>query len=794
MLNKLILFLLMAVAALAQAPIIIFSDSPDGDKHVDASWGYRKAPSTLELAGNNDKFPVETTVVYQGAHSLRLHWQSKTGGDWGLAVASTGWRPMDVTQYDSLVYFINAPKAVAKEALPDIALEDTGNQKSKRLALGDYADEIDGDLGTWQRVAVPLAAFRDGSPKVDLTKIKTLFHFQKLADDVEHTLYLDDIRIIKDIGVVTPPDPPRGLTAYGHDSRIDLHWQAPDSPQLAGYAIYSYVSEEGPVRRLNAVVHEPVWYSDFIGANGETRRYFVTALNINGVESAPSDTVSATSRAMTDDELLTGVQEAAFRYFYDYAHPVSRLTRERKGSGDVCTSGGTGFGLMNVPIAVERGFITREAAVEHVLTMIRFLRDTAERHHGVWSHWINGTTGKIIPFSRFDDGPDLVETAYLVEGLLTVRQYFDGANAAETELRQICTQLWHEVEWDFFRKETQEPVLYWHWSPNYGWQMNMQIRGFNECMIVYIFAIASPTHPVPKSLYYSGWAGNSNYVNGNSYYGIRQPVGFPLGGPLFFTHYTFLGLDPRAFTDKYCNYYDNNRAISLIHHAYCNANPKKYPCYGDGVWGLTASDNPWGYSAHEPNNDNGTITPTAALSAMPYTPQESMAALKAFYFQHGNRLWGEFGFKDAFNCKENWYAESVLAIDQGTIAPMIENHRTGLIWRLFMSNPEIQAAVSKIETGVDDEKTPQGHGLLPNYPNPFNPQTTLAFVLARDSTVSLKIFNLRGEMVAAVVEREHLKAGEHRLAFSAEGLSTGIYLCQLATDDFSEIKKITFLK
>ncbi len=775
----------------AQSQIVIFSDSPDGDVFVDASWGYRRAPSTLELAGNS-KFPVESGVVFQGAHSLRLHWRSKSGGDWGLAIAAAGWRPMDTTVYDSLVYWINAPAAVPKEALPNLALEDVNNQKSRRTALADYVDGIDGDLNTWQRVAVPLEAFRQGS-SIDFTRIKTLFHYQKAADDVEHTLYLDEIRLVRGSGEVVPPAPPTELTAFGYDSRIDLRWRAAPS-QAAGYAVYAAESSAGPFRRLNAVMHEPIWFSDFIGSNDVQRFYYVTAFNLDGLESAPTDTVSARSRAMSDDELLTSVQEAAFRYFYDYAHPVSRMARERKGSGDVCTSGGTGFGLMNVPVAVERGFITREAAVQHCLTLCRFLQDKAVRHHGAWSHWINGTTGQIIPFSRYDDGADLVETAYLVEGLLTVRRYFDGADPAETELRQICTQLWHEVDWDFFRKEAKEPVLYWHWSPNYGWQMNMQIRGFNECMIVYLLAVASPTHPVPASLYYSGWAGLANYVNGRTYYGIRQPVGFPMGGPLFFTHYTFLGLDPHQFTDRFCNYFENNRAISLIHYAYCNTNPKNYPCYGNGVWGLTAGDNPWGYSAHEPNNDNGTITPTAALSAMPYTPEESMAALKAFYFQHGKRLWGEFGFKDGFNCKENWYAESVLAIDQGTIAPMIENYRTGLLWRLFMSNEEISGALQRIMTGVETQKQPGGYGLLRAFPNPFNPATTIQVSLPHDVAASLSVYDLCGRRVAELLEHRRLEAGEHYFSFDAEKLSAGIYLCRLQADGLSAVSKLICLK
>ncbi len=503
-------------------------------------------------------------------------------------------------------------------------------------------------------------------------------------------------------GCATPRrggDAAPGLVAVGHDSRIDLRWPRAEEPGLIGYNVYRAPHEKGPFKKLNDTPHMPHVYSDFIGKNGKTYWYRVTRVRKPApqepVESAPSRVVSATTRAMTDDELLASVQEATFRYFWDWGHPVSGLARERNHAGDRVTTGGTGFGLMAIMVAAERGFVTREQAAARVLKIVAFLQDNADRFHGAWPHWLNGRTGKTRRFSKFDDGADIVETAFLMEGMLTVRQYFDRPNAVEREIRERITQLWREVEWNWFLRGAGGKKLYWHWSPNYGFKKRLAIGGrFNECLIVYLLAIASPTHAIPASCYYEGWAGGEHYANGNTYFGIQQPVGNPMGGPLFFTHYSFIGFDPRGWRDRFCNYFENNRAITRINRAYCIANPKGFKGYSALVWGLTASDTPGGYQAHAPGRkDNGTIAPTAALSAMPYTPKESMATLKHFYHAYGDRLWGEFGFHDAFNLSEGWFAKSYLAIDQGPIVCMIENYRTGLCWRMFMANPEIEPAL-----------------------------------------------------------------------------------------------------
>ena len=498
-----------------------------------------------------------------------------------------------------------------------------------------------------------------------------------------------------------PPPAPNDVTAVGYDSRIDLKWRFDTDPNLEGYNIYRADSNDGPFIKLNDSVHRVSIYSDFFGENDRTYYYYVkSAAILDGGESEPSNIVSATSHAMTDEQLLTSVQEAVFRYFWDYGHPVSGLAREGYEFGhstDTCASGGTGMGLMAICVGAERGFVSRAQAAGRVLQILTFLDENVGRYHGAWSHWINGATGETKPFGEFDDGGDIVETSYLIQGMLTVRQYFDDPNdPVETEIRSRATKMWEQVEWDWYLQYPDSQVLYWHWSPNYEWQKNHAVTGYNECMITYLLAIASPTHPIPASCYYNGWAGSDDYANGNLYYDFIQPVGPEMGGPLFFTHYSYLGFDPRGKSDVFCNYFDNSRNISLINRAHCIENPCGFAGYNYLVWGLTASFDPWGYTAHSPTNDNGTIAPTAALSAMPYIPIESIATLKEFYYKYGEDLWGPFGFFDAFNLSQDWFASGYVAIDQGPIVIMIENYRTQLCWNLFMANSDIQPMLNAI--------------------------------------------------------------------------------------------------
>jgi hypothetical protein len=401
---------------------------------------------------------------------------------------------------------------------------------------------------------------------------------------------------------------------------------------------------------------------------------------------------------LADDQLLDLVQKQTFRYFWDFAHPVSGMARERSNvafeyGNEVVTTGGTGFGIMATIVASERKFITREQAAARTKKIVDFLWK-ADMFHGAFPHWLNGETGKTIRFSPKDDGADIVETSFLFQGLLTAKQYYTAENATERDIRNKILWMWEGIEWNWFTQN--QNVLYWHWSPNNGWSMNHQIRGYNECLMTYVLAASAPKYAIDKKVYDEGWAMSNTFFNGKKFNNIKLPLGFDGGGPLFFSHYSYLGLDPRGLKDKYADYWEQNKNHTLINRAYCIENPKNYKGYSAKSWGLTASDSWQGYAAHSPTEDLGVITPTAALSAFPYTPEYSMQALRHFYEDMGDQLWTEYGFADAFSEQHNWVAKSHLAIDQGPIIVMIENYRTGLLWKLFMSSPDVQKGLTKL--------------------------------------------------------------------------------------------------
>jgi hypothetical protein len=401
---------------------------------------------------------------------------------------------------------------------------------------------------------------------------------------------------------------------------------------------------------------------------------------------------------LTDDQLLDLVQKQTFRYFWDFGHPVSGMARERSNRSfdygdEVVTTGGTGFGVMATIVASERKFITRQQAAARTKKIVDFLWK-ADMFHGAFPHWMNGETGKVIRFSPKDDGADIVETSFLFQGLLTARQYYTADNAVESDIRNKILWMWEGIEWNWFTQH--QNVLYWHWSPNNGWSMDHQLKGWNECFITYVLAASSPKFAIDRKVYDEGWANSNTFFNGKKFLGITLPLGFDFGGPLFFSHYSFLGLNPNGLKDRYADYFEQNKNHTLINHAYCVENPKHYKGYGENSWGLTASDSWQGYAAHSPTEDLGVISPTAALSAFPYTPEYSMKALKHFYFDLGDKIWSEYGFVDAFSEEHNWYAKSHLAIDQGPIICMIENYRSGLLWKLFMSSPDVKRGLDKL--------------------------------------------------------------------------------------------------
>ncbi|MGH8194870.1 MAG: glucoamylase family protein, partial [Woeseiaceae bacterium] len=624
-----------------------------------------------------------------------------------------------VFEGDVLQMRLWAERDISRDALPILGLEDT-QELVDRVRLDDYLDRLPG--GRWTTLRIPLDAFdvKTSDGRVLDPRRPTRIFFEQWLDDGEpHTVYVDDIRIVPAKASETAaPTAPRQLAARGFERHIELAWAPPETNPF-------YVRIE---RSIDGELFEPIGiqqqvfhrYVDWLGEPGLTASYRIQACDLDDRCSEPSDTARAETRSMTDDELLTMVQEASFRYYWDGAHPESGLALENvPGDPNLIAMGASGFGVMALVAGIERGFITRAEGRARFERILDFL-ERAERYRGAYAHFYDARSAR--PWTFFgpsDDGGDLVETAFLMQGLLAVRQYFKD----DKEIYERITALWEAVEWDWYRRGPDSDVLYWHWSPTVDWKLGHALIGWNETMIAYLLAIASPTHSVPAELWHSGWAGTSerhieyrrgwsrttqgdHYVNGNSYYGIELPVAVGDGGPLFYIHYSFLGFDPRGKRDRYANYFDNNRRIAEISRAYSVLNPLKRAGYGPAAWGLTSSDGPSGYAVHAaiPRQDLGTITPTGALASFPYTPEASMDALRHYYRDLGDRLWGVYGFHDAINVGAGWVSPVYLGLNQAPIVVMIENHRTGLLWDLFMANPEIPAALERIGFVPDGAK------------------------------------------------------------------------------------------
>jgi hypothetical protein len=700
---------------------LYFDNSLTPDAYFYSS-GSAQEPSTLRLL--EGRLPVEKGSFLTPPNALRLEWRSATGGSWDAEIGLGAFRNRSVGFRGNTLYFwCYSQQAMPGHALPKVQLADrAAGTFSVALPLSGFVSEIPAQH--WTQVAIPLREFRSASVnEFDPHHLENIIFQQDEPDDTQHTLIVDEIRIDDNprasaaTGTPSSLAAPRNVKARGYDRHIEISWDVAPGAEPERFVIYR--SADGKNFRPVGIQRPGIdRYEDFLGKAGETAYYRMTASDRFYKESKPSAVAHAATRELTDDELLTMLQEACFHYYWEGADPTSGMARESTPGDDrVIATGASGFGIMTLIVGVDRGFITREQGLKRLTQIVGFL-EKADRFHGVWAHFMNGSTGKAMPvFGLFDDGGDLVETSFLMQGLLAARQYFNGNTAAEKELYSRITRLWEQVEWDWYRECDKRDALCWHWSPAWTFHIRHRLTGWNEVMITYLLAIASPTHPVPPSLYYSGWAGQSedavsyrsgwsgttdgdHYANGKTYFGIKLDVGEGTGGPLFFTHYSFMGFDPHQLTDRYTNYFENNRNIALINRAYCVANPKHFAGYSREAWGLTASDGPRGYVPHAPDQfaDTGTITLTGALASFPYTPDASMEAFKHFYRDLGEQLWDIYGPRDAYDPTAHWVSQIYMGLNQAPIAVMIENYRTGLVWKSFMSNPEIPATVKKIES------------------------------------------------------------------------------------------------
>ena len=703
---------------------VVFDNSLTPDAYF-YSQGMANGGSFLELT--NRRLPVETKTFLTPPNALRLQWQSEAGGGWEVEIHLDGHRNrFPEFEGRNLYFWCYAPQAIAANDLPMLVLSNksAGLQVAEfpgaftePLALGKFAGDL--PSGKWVQVRIPLSQFHTGSiyefrPQ-DFQSI--VFH-QGRADGTRHVLIIDEIRLGDDPATADASlSPPANVRATGYDRHVEVRWDTMNNPEVGRYVIY---------RSLDGQAFEPVGiqlpdtnrYSDFLGKSGVSAQYKVATADWLYRQSPLSKAASASTREFSDDELLTMLQEDCFRYYWDGADPHSGMTLENiPGDDRIVATGASGMGIATLIVGVDRGFITRAQGMERLTKIVNFL-EVADRYHGAWSHYMNGATGKTMPvFGMFDNGGDLVETSFLMEGLLAARQYFRGNGDAELDLYRRISKLWETVEWDWYRGAHPGNFLYWHWSAEWGWQIQHPLIGFNEVMITYLLSMSSPTHRIPADMYYSGWAGQvsnatsyregwsgsndgDNYFNGHTYYGIKLDVGIGTGGPLFFTHYSFFGFDPHSLHDRFTrSYFENNRNLALINRAYCIANPKHFPGYGANAWGLTASDGPEGYVPFAPdeNDDRGTLTPTGALASFPYTPEESMAALKHYYRDLGAQLWDIYGPRDAYDPGNNWISPIYMGLNQAPIVVMVENYRTGLVWKNFMANPEIGTMLQRLD-------------------------------------------------------------------------------------------------
>ena len=511
-------------------------------------------------------------------------------------------------------------------------------------------------------------------------------------------------------GKQEPVAVPQNLHTTPRQLCIHLEWEP--SQGSMGYDLERASATNGMFVPLHNNLPQLTVYDDFVGKGGADFYYRVRSIQTNGLGHVlPSDwskPVEGHSEALDTNQLLTQVQQASFDYFYGFASPTSGLARaSARRDPDICAIGASGMGFFNLGVGIDRGFITRREGADLALKQLTFLSEKAERFHGAFSHFIDGKTGKVIPFSKYDDGADIVETAFLMEGVLYAREYFSQPDPEEVQIRQLADQLWRNVEWDWFvNKSSQVPAMIWHWSPHYGFKKNLYILGFNECQIVYVLALASPTHPIELRSYWEGWE-TQGYQTDSTQFGIHLELGSrpSTGPPLFETQYSYLGLDPHLLMFRGRSYFDHFRDFCLVQIRYAESKTNVYKGYGL-LWGITASAGPDGYMAFAPGvRDKGTLAPTAALSSMPYVPRESLSCLLEMYQRYGSRLWGPFGFYDSFNFTRDWVARTYLCIDEGPIAPMIENYRTGTCWKTFMKCPEIQPVIKMLNEGEISHST-----------------------------------------------------------------------------------------
>lgn len=809
-----LLLVLLPISVFAQAKpdIVIFDeDDPTGVGYYDASWGFSNGGSVLTLGGPNspkDKLIIDTTYYYTGHNSGLLQWKSVSGGDWGLFISSWGWASKDVSGYDSVVIYMNGRYAVPAVDLPKIGLEDGTNTKTSTVNLSDYLPSgIDADTTTWQRVSIPLSAFAPYPTGFSLANFKDVNFHQGAADDSLHTLWVDNIRIVAKVSQndTTTPAAPKNLVSLSGDQSAMLYWDWSSQSNLAGYNVYRSSSMSGSYTKLNSAVIQTQDYADVSVTNSSTYYYFVRGVNTNQVEGPGSDTVNVTPQAFASDStFLDLVQHTAFNYFWYEANPSNGLVRDRSEQTSAASIAAVGFGLTGIGIAVDHGWITRQAGADRTLTTLKTFWNGPEGtastgtigYKGWFYHFLGMNTAVRAGSSELSS----IDTGLLLAGILYSKQYFTGTDTTETQIRSLADSIFNRADWNWMTNGDSSLTM--GWQPESGF-IGARWIGYNEGMILNIMGIGAS---LPASVWNSWTSGYS----WQTYYGYSY-VNFP---PLFGHQYSQCWIDYRNIADNYMKnkditYFQNSRLATLAQRQYCIANPGGFTGYGPNIWGLTACDGPGstgyhGYIARgapPAMNDDGTIAPTAAGGSIAFTPEYSVPTLRYMYNTYRANIWMGYGFRDAFNLKANWWGPDVIGIDQGPIMIMIENYRTQRVWNTFMKNPVIQDGLAKAGfttvTGISENKSgiPTKFDLEQNYPNPFNPSTVISYQLSPDfvGIVTLKVYDVLGREVATLVN-ERQNPGSYTVKFDASRLPNGVYFYRIVAGDFTSVRKMAVIK
>lgn len=778
----------------AQYVLIFDDDDRGGTDYRDASYGFVEGGDYLKrLGSSSNKLPVDHLHSYAGANSGLLEYRHGTGR-WEMFVAAPGWAGQDLSQMDTLLLFLNGPSEMAAAELPRIGLEDTDNEKTGLLALGNYADGLDGDSTTWQRIAVPIADFQPVGA-FTASSTKTVRFADSAVNPATRTLWFDLIVAIS--SQTGPPEsPPANLSTRDGDQSVILRWDVPQG--ALGHRIYRATGAGEPAPITSSLVQSP--YVDFDVENGVEYRYAVEALGPAGQSSGLSEEITALPTEQTDDQFLELVAHTAFDFFWYEANPENGLIKDRSTPTSNASIASVGFGLTGIPIAIDNGWIDRAAGLERVLTTLEFFWNSPQGpetagvtgHRGFYYHFLNMATGLRSGTTELST----IDTSLLLGGVLFVREYFDGDDPEEEQIRALADSIYRRVDWNW--ASPRPPLVSLGWHPESGF-LPYDWNGYNEAMILYLLGLGSPTHPIPSN----AWHAWTNGYRWETHYGYAF-VRFP---PLFGHQYTHVWVDFRGIQDPYMrgrdsDYFENSRRATLANRAYCVANPLGWEGYGPNVWGLTASDGPTGYRARgapPAQNDDGTITPTAAGGSIVFTPDESIAALRHMYEEFRTRTWGPYGFRDAFNLEAGWFDTDYIGIDQGPILLMIENYRTEGVWERFMRNGDVLRALERAgfqATGTSSEPAatvPERELIVTTAPNPFRERVTVRFDLSRSGEVSLTVYDALGRRVATPA-RGPRPAGAQSIRIDAGAWAQGVYTYVLRVEDMVKTGQVIHLK